>query len=695
MHVTRLSPTGIHGKLVHHKLREPSIGFVFQIDYYLFRNATLTMHAASSHTRKGMNRLLRLASIVLLYGLILGTAGAFPDPYKDERAQYRDAVRALSRGQYEQFEQLTDQLKDYPLHPYLLDKSLRRSLSRADDADIASFLETYADTPLAVRLYDDWMEYLGRTRQWKRYENFYQGGDAELRCFHLRATRGTRDREQWLQAAYDLWLVGHSQPDECDPVFKVLYDSDRIDDDAIWTRIELAMDNGKLSLARFLGKKLPAADQKWVDLWRYAHRRPASALTDGRLKSDRPIALRIRLHAIERLARSHPDTAYEKLTPLQGRVADKDYYTTLQTVARYAGYRRSDNAYRILAAVPDAYRDEKIEDLQARIALQNKDWSALAQTIEGFTHHDSRFSEWPYWHARALLHLNRRDPALQLLRDLAQERYFHGFLAADYLNLPYRLNRETIDYSEDKLLDLLKRHPGLQRAGELHRLGQTWTSRREWYYACKQLSQSDLELAAALAHEWGWHDRAIWTAARAGRWDDVDIRFPLAYRGQVEQVAGQFKLDPALIYGIIRQESAFMADAHSAAGALGLMQLMPATGAHTARLLRLPKPSRSTLLQTSANLRLGSGYLKRMLDRYNGNPALAAAAYNAGPHRVDRWLPDSGSESVDYWIDTIPFRETRGYVRGVLAFTTVYDMRMNTRPTTLAERLNEVSKKVN
>ena len=134
-----------------------------------------------------------------------------------------------------------------------------------------------------------------------------------------------------------------------------------------------------------------------------------------------------------------------------------------------------------------------------------------------------------------------------------------------------------------------------------------------------------------------------------------------------------------------------MANAHSSAGALGLMQLMPATGRHTARLLRLPKPSRATLLTTSANLRLGSAYLNRMLERYDGHPALAAAAYNAGPHRVDRWLPEGdGDLEADYWIDTIPFRETRGYVRGVLAFTAVYDMRLNGQAVPLARRLARV-----
>jgi len=641
-----------------------------------------------------MNRMLCVTAACLLYLCGHGGAFALPDPFTEERARYREALDALKHGKHERFGQLSTSLRDYPLHPYLEDRRLRRRLAQADDAEVAAFLEQHAGTPLAERLYDDWLEYLGRTRQWQRFEHFYSGdGDAELRCYHLRATRNTGEREAWLDQALALWTVGHSQPDACDPVFEVLYDSPRIDSAALWERISLAMAEGKLSLAAWLGRKLPAAEQARVELWRQAHRRPAAALHDARLDGDDAIARRIRLHAIRRLARSQPDAAFEALQVRREQFSAAEYHAALQYVARYAGYRRSDRAYAILARLPADWRTEETEELQARMALIERDWSALLETIDDFRHQDSQFSEWPYWRARALDALGRRGPARQLLQALSGERFFHGFLAADRLQRPYRLNHQPIEYDDATLLALLEQHPGLWRAGELHRLGRTWASRREWYQTSRQLEPAELELAAALAHEWGWHDRAIWTAARAKRWNDVRIRFPLAYREQVEQVAEQFDLDPALIYGIIRQESAFMANAHSSAGALGLMQLMPATGRHTARLLRLPKPSRATLLTTSANLRLGSAYLKRMLERYDGHPALAAAAYNAGPHRVDRWLPEDGDLEADYWIDTIPFRETRGYVRGVLAFTAVYDMRLNGRAVPLARRLADTVEK--
>ncbi|WP_096364319.1 transglycosylase SLT domain-containing protein [Thiohalobacter thiocyanaticus] len=638
-----------------------------------------------------MNKRLQLAAAILLSLPWPGAAIALSDPFTDERARFQEALHALERGNLQRFDALVASLQDYPLQPYLQDRRLRRDLARASDADIAAYLERYADTPLADRLYDDWLEHLGRTRQWSRFERFYRGdGDAELRCYHLRATRTAGERTAWLDAAMTLWRVGHSQPDACDPVFDVLYDSHRIDSDALWERIALAMGEGRLSLAAYLGKKLPAAERELVEFWRHAHRRPAAALNDARLQADDDRVRRIRLHAIQRLARSQPDSAYAALQARRDQLSGDDYHATLKYVARYAGIRRSDNAYAILKAVPGDWRDAEIEELQARIALLTRDWAALLETIEGFRHQDSRFSEWPYWQARALDALGRSEPARQQLLALSGERFFHGFLAADRLNRPYRLNHRPIEYDESDLLALLQRRPGLWRAGELHRLGRTWASRREWYHASLKLSPPELELAAALAHEWDWHDRAIWTAARAGRWDDVQIRFPLAYRDQIEQVAGQFDLDPALIFAVIRQESAFMADARSSAGALGLMQLMPATGRQTALHLRLPRPSRATLLTTSANLRLGSAYLKRMLERYHGHPALAAAAYNAGPHRVDRWLPDDGEFEPDHWIDTIPFRETRGYVRGVLAFTAVYDMRLNGEAVPLARRLARV-----
>lgn len=136
-----------------------------------------------------------------------------------------------------------------------------------------------------------------------------------------------------------------------------------------------------------------------------------------------------------------------------------------------------------------------------------------------------------------------------------------------------------------------------------------------------------------------------------------------------------------------------MKDARSSAGAMGLMQLMPETGRSTARSYNIPLRRTSQLLQPEKNIRIGSSYLKKMYQRFNNNMVLATAAYNAGPHRVDRWLPKKGSMDAALWAESIPFSETRKYVRGVLAFTTVFDWRLTERMKPMSSRMKQVRAK--
>ncbi len=178
--------------------------------------------------------------------------------------------------------------------------------------------------------------------------------------------------------------------------------------------------------------------------------------------------------------------------------------------------------------------------------------------------------------------------------------------------------------------------PGVQRAHELYLAGKRLEARREWFSATRNLTNDKLRLAALVAHQWGWHDRAIVAAGQASYWSDLTLRFPLPHRESIFANARRYDLDPGLIYGVIRQESIFMEDAVSSVGALGLMQLMPATGKQTARALNIRYRSSQALLQSDQNIRLGSAYLNKLMTRYNGSPVLTAAAYNAGPHRVRR-----------------------------------------------------------
>jgi len=233
----------------------------------------------------------------------------------------------------------------------------------------------------------------------------------------------------------------------------------------------------------------------------------------------------------------------------------------------------------------------------------------------------------------------------------------------------------------------LESRAAVVRARELFYVGQEGRGRSEWQSFLRHLPNEEKTQAAILAHRWGWHSRAISTAASLGEYDDLSIRYPLPYKTSFNEFAAQANIASTWAYGIARSESLFMRDVRSSAGAIGLMQLMPATGRDVARGIKLPYSGMTTLIDPASNIRLGTTYLGQMAERYGGNQVPATAAYNAGPHRVDRWLPEAGTMDARIWIENIPFNETRKYVKRVLSAQTIFHWRMTGETRRLSEAL--------
>ena len=266
------------------------------------------------------------------------------------------------------------------------------------------------------------------------------------------------------------------------------------------------------------------------------------------------------------------------------------------------------------------------------------------------------------------------------------ERSFYGFLAADKLVKEYAFDNTGLTANEVKVAALESR-PEVIRARELYYVGQDGRGRSEWDAVVRNLSDADKMQASILAHRWGWHSRAIAAAASLGEYDDLSIRYPLPYQETFEEFSVQASISSTWAYGIARSESLFMRDVKSHAGAVGLMQLMPATGRDVAREIKLPYSGLATLIDPESNIRLGTTYLGQMAERYGGNQVLATAAYNAGPHRVDRWLPKNGTIDARVWIENIPFNETRKYVKRVLAAQAIFHWRMTGQIRRLTDEL--------
>jgi soluble lytic murein transglycosylase len=630
---------------------------------------------------------------MLLAAMLLQCNVSPADQYDKQRELFLEAEVALKSGDTTAFGKLKEQLVDYPLYSYLEFWQLRRGLSLAKATDVKAFLDRYQGQSVASRLRISWLHQLGRRQDWNNYLYFYQPQNSViLRCYDIRARLSKGEgREQALEEALELWLVGYSQPDACDPAFDQLYNSSLITGERVWERVRLAFANQKTSLAGYLAKRLSSEDRNWVERWQYAHRRPTAALSKAWAKEDTPLVRDILTHALWRLASHKPEQAWKHWQEINRshRFNAQQAGKVLQRIALTGALRRHPQASEWLTKVPDQAVNNDIRQWRVRTALSEADWEKALQWLDELDVADRDAETWRYWRAYALNADGAKGDAFSEYARLAGERSYYGFLAADQLQRSYQMNDSRVSYDKE-YMERIQRLPGIERARELYLAGKHLDARREWYRATLAMPEHELKLAALLAHRWGWHDRAILTASRAKYWSDLTLRFPLPHRESIFANADQYELDPALIYGVIRQESAFMEDARSPVGALGLMQLMPQTGKQTARALKIRYQGNQALLQSDQNIRLGSAYLNKLLKRFNDSPVLAAAAYNAGPHRVNRWLPREKSMDASLWAELIPFKETRHYVRRVLAYATVFEWRLERPLTRLSRRLPEI-----
>ena len=632
---------------------------------------------------KVLHRALPIVLWLAAGGLQTSQAGT---SLEQQRQQFRQAERALAAGDRQTYERLKESLRDYPLYPYLEYNELRRDLASASGRRIERFLAEHHDVPLAGRLRAAWLNRLAERGRWRDYLAFYEpDGNADRRCHYVRALLATGERATALDHVESLWLHGHSRPRACDPVFDAWRSAGRQTEELVWRRVELAMGEGEIRLARYLERYLGNPEKVWLNRWLRVHRNPQQALRDH------PYRERILAHAVQRLVRFDEFDALELWSKLKDRYpfsADRRYDVE-RALALSLAREDATQAYRFLQGVTPRLEDRRLHAALLRAALRRRDWPQMLEWLDRLPPALSGLERWRYWRGRALEQLGREAEAQDVFAEVAGERSYYGFLAADRAGLPYAMEHaETpVDAAALRRVEAL---PPVRRAREFLALERPVDARREWYHLQQRLDVPDLQAAAKLAQSWGWRDQAIFTLARTGYWDDLELRFPLQHAEMVREHAARNALEPAWVYAVIRQESAFNRRAHSPAGARGLMQLMPATARLVAtKLLNRRPPSRAGLYDPAVNIDLGTTYLRHVLDQLGNHPVLATAAYNAGPHRVKSWLPESPVEA-DVWVELVPFSETRGYLRRVLYYTAIYENRLGERPNRISGRMRPI-----
>ena len=601
------------------------------------------------------------------------------------------AVRdAALRGNLKAVEAARARFAGHPLEAYPSYWMLAGGLERADRGAIQDFLARYPGTPLAESLRREWLKVLGATGQWDIFRAEHPklaAEDAEVACYALqeRAARGDPDVAA---EARTLFISGRETPGACDPVFAALFAGGAIAADDVTRRVRRLLAANSVSGAKRAGALLPPRerldekrlDKAAADPSRFLAREVKSAVLT---RNEREIAL----FAIARLARSRPEEAAEQLVALAPRLGPDLTRFAWAQVAPHAAMAHHPRALDFYGEAADTMLTDAQVAWKARAALRAGSWKDVLLAIQGLTPEEARDASWRYWRARALRELGEAEPARALLRGVAAERGFYGILAAEELGIatPPDWNGWKPQPAD---LERVAALPGVQRALALYRADLDNEALREWSWAIRHLDDRDLLAAAELARQAGEPDRAINTAGRTVQLHDLAQRYPMPHREAVSAAARQWGLDEALLYAIIRQESRFMAHARSRTGAAGLMQLMPATARWVARQIPVNPYRADMLVLPEVNVQMGTFYLNHVLADL-GHPVLAAAAYNAGPGRARRWRDARALDGAIY-VETIPFNETRDYVKQVFANAWHYGHRLHGQPPSLRAWVGQV-----
>ena len=613
-----------------------------------------------------------------------------------QRQAFRDVYAEVERGNWQAAEAQRQLLESYALWPDLRATWFRATLDNADHGDIESFLDQYGMLRPARELRYRYALHLVETGRLNEfydiYESFYQGLEiARLDCLALQAEIAAGNEDRIHSRGLELWQVGKSQEDECDPVFASLRSQGILTPKEYEKRFALAVEAREFSLARYLARPLPSPFLDTANTWLEAQRRPRDFAGNPDARQDVETDRQQLAYAITRIAFRDPAAAEEYWQRIRDSFSfeDADRYEVDRHIALWAARLHLPDSAEKLAAIPDEGASVETYRWLIRANLLQRDWSEVVRAIDSMAAAESGRNEWQYWRAVALSNMGDEAAGRAIFTTLARERDYYGFLAADALGAEYELGDESIA-DDEALAGLLQNNPALIRARELFFVGLEGRGRSEWDAATSTLTSDEQMQAALLAHQWGWHSRAIATVAAAGHFDDLEIRYPMPWQEIFDHSAESAGIRDSLAYGVARSESLFMRDIRSSAGAIGIMQLMPDTARRAARELQIPWAGRTTLTDTAANIRLGTHYLGQMLDRFDDNPVLATAAYNAGPHRVEDWLPASGTMDARIWIENIPFNETRSYVRRVLSDDIIFNWRMTGNVHRLSELLIDV-----
>ncbi|MDD5241021.1 MAG: transglycosylase SLT domain-containing protein [Sulfuricella sp.] len=608
----------------------------------------------------------------------------------NQEADFYAAREAFRSGDNARFKTLSARLQDHVLEPFVSYMQIMLRLRDASPDEIRGFIQRNSDSYLADKLRGDWLRLLGKDRRWDLFMSEYPAlinKDSELVCYSLQARLGQGETAA-LPEARPYWFSAEEQPASCLPLFDALATGGLLTVDDVWARLRLALEAGNVSVAKRVTLYFPGHQEISLRELERAADSPLAFLDRPSVDLNTRAGRELTIFALTRAARSQPQQALPYWNALRPRFSAEEQAYTWGWLAFHAARKHDPVALSWYGKA-----GSRLSDLQlawkARAALREQRWPEVQAAIDAMSEAEQNQVSWRYWKARALKAQGRAAQGNAILAPLSKEFNFYGQLAAADLGVAVGVPAENFKLGEDEIR-AMEKLPVIRRALALYQMNLRYEANREWLWAVREFDDRRLLAAAEVAQRQGWYERAINTADKTRQLHDFSLRFPAPHRDVMQEQARLVGLDEAWVYGLIRQESRFAQQANSSVGASGLMQLMPKTALWVAKRLGLKNYRQSMINQLDTNIAFGTYYLKYVLDKLDGQPLLATAAYNAGPSRAVRWRGDVPMEGAIY-AETIPFSETRGYVQKVMSNAVYYGNRFGQQLQSLKQRLGTVA----
>ena len=605
--------------------------------------------------------------------------------------------QAFKKGNSKRLSALLPQARGHALEAWAAYWELRARLDSAAPDEVKNFFTRFAGSYQEDRLRNDWLLLLGQRRYWSdfaaAYSLFRMNDDREVRCYAL-ALEPLQPNAALAAELARQWYAQKDTDDGCSYAAAHLYAAKQLSEADIWRKARLAMEANRPKVARQAAEIISKAAAAAVDEisnspTRFLHKR---AVATTRIAKESVVL------ALIRLAGTAPDNAASVLeNHWSVHLSPEQRSWVWGVLGKQMAQRLSGDALQYFAKAKDSDLSDSQLGWKVRSALRQSQWKEVLSATQAMSPETRQEAVWVYWRARALARLAKseaeRVQAKTLFESIASVRGFYEQLALEELGQSITVPAPPPALSVEEK-DGARLNAGLQRSLYAIRIGLRSDGVREWNYSTNLhlsggMNERELLAAADLACQNEVWDRCINTSERTKGVIDFEQRFPMPHRSAVLQRAAQIGLDPAYVYGLIRQESRFIMDAHSGVGAAGLMQIMPPTARWTAKKIGLTSFKPNQINDLDTNIVIGTAYLKLVLDNFDGSMALAAAAYNAGPSRPRSWRGQTGTALIEaaIWAENVPFSETRDYVKKVLANTTSYAALISGQPQSLKARL--------